>query len=106
MFTFSQLFNLRLSNYPTYSLVEPFLGAEATITDSIPPQGKGKVRIFGCYWSAKVDIPTKWEIPAGTRVMVQYREGLTLTVKVLSMPTSQLVDLSSWQSADEAKTAA
>lgn len=84
MLKFFQVFSRRRWESLSHSPVDTFLNAEAIVSDTIPCDGKGKVRIFGSYWPAKAEIP--WEIPVGTRVVVRQREGMALVVRPLPVP--------------------
>ncbi len=63
---------------------EPSLFEEGVVVESIEPGGKGRVKLYGIYWSAKSSASSQWSIPVDTPITVKERRGLTLIVEPLT----------------------
>jgi len=59
------------------------LFGEGIVVERIEPGGKGRIKLHGVYWNAKLNIPLQWPIPVDTLVTVKGRTGLTLVVEPL-----------------------
>lgn len=89
MFLFTWLCKLyrpleKAASSPVYS----FLNEEGVVVDTIPPGGKGKVRLCGVYWSAKTDGSSQWPVFANTVVSIKERVGLVLIVEPFPVDNS------------------
>ncbi len=66
------------SNDENGDLDDDFTGREALVTQDIPgPSLDGRIEIKGSEWKARAESP----IPAGTTVIIDGRQGLTLHVR-------------------------
>lgn len=64
---------------PVVTGEEGILGQEGEVRQAIEPPGRGKVFVFGEYWSAE----STQRLEAGVRIKVVGREGMTLRVEPL-----------------------
>jgi membrane-bound serine protease (ClpP class) len=64
---------------PVVTGEEGILGQEGEVRQAIEPPGRGKVFLFGEYWSAE----STQRLEAGVRIKVVGREGMTLRVEPL-----------------------
>jgi len=69
----------------SHQIEDSFPSAEALVVQSIPPGGKGKIRLHGVYWNAKSSILSQFPIPVDTLVSVKARVDLTLWVEPLPL---------------------
>ncbi len=75
---------------------EPSLFEEGVVVESIEPGGKGRVKLYGVYWSARSSMSLQWSIPVDTPITVQGRRGLTLIVEPLT-DSSPVLSMASFQ---------
>lgn len=60
---------------------ETFFSEEGLVVQSIPPGGKGKIRLCGVYWNARSSVASQFPIPIDTWISIKERIGLTLFVE-------------------------
>lgn len=69
----------------------PYIRTQGIVTEAILPGSKGRIRVHGVYWYGRVAAPVTQTIPAGSIISVLHRDGLTLTVQLVSLPPANVL---------------